>query len=110
MKTLSLVAAFCLCFAGTVTAAHADECLRPIANSKHPCRKFPNGGLHTGKDTNGNDVSYPIPAHTRICAANNADPCVGITCTRFKDGDGVPWPTATWAVRNDNHWCLTRFE
>jgi len=94
---LSLVLSLFVVSGMSVTASSQSSCLRPNTGS---CVDFPNGGSHTGIDTNGNTATRQVERGDHICVATTSlgRPGVPFPLAQFTR-DGAPWPTDSWAVR-----------
>ena len=95
---LSFVVPAALVAAGIMSSkASAQECLRPKWTE---CVQFPNGGRHTGVDTQGKEVKTDVPPGGEICVGNEEE--IGATTyAQFWRG-GVPWPDRDWEVNAES--------
>jgi hypothetical protein len=90
---LALVVPAVLVAAGMASKASAQECLRPKWTE---CVQFPNGGRHTGVDTQGKEVKTDVPAGGEVCVGNEEE--IGATTFAQFWRNGVPWPDRDWEV------------
>ena len=84
--------------AGMVSSkASAQECLRPKWTE---CVQFPNGGRHTGIDTQGKEVKTDVPAGGEVCVGNEEE--IGATTYAQFWRNGAPWPDRDWEVNAES--------
>jgi hypothetical protein len=83
--------------AALLVASHssAQECLRPKWTE---CLQFPNGGRHTGMDSDGKAVEAAVPAGAEICVTLEWE-IQAETYAEFGLKNGTPWPKRDWDVR-----------
>jgi hypothetical protein len=83
--------------ASLLIASHssAQECLRPKWTE---CVQFPNGGKHTGIDSEGKAHEAAVPAGVEICVINEWE-IQADTYAQFGIKGGAPWPNKDWEVR-----------
>jgi hypothetical protein len=74
--------------------APAQTCLRPKWTE---CVSFPNGGRHTGINSEGQAQERDIPPGADICVINEWE-IQADTYAQFAR-NGVPWPDKDWEVR-----------
>ena len=74
--------------------ASAQTCLRPKWTE---CVSFPNGGRHTGVNSDGKAVEALLPPASDICVTNEWE-IQAETYAQFHR-NGVPWPDRDWEVR-----------
>jgi len=72
----------------------AQTCLRPKWTE---CVSFPNGGRHTGVNSDDKPVEAQVPPASDICVVNEWE-IRAETYAQFHR-NGVPWPDRDWEVR-----------
>ena len=72
----------------------AQTCLRPKWTE---CVSFPNGGRHTGINSENKTVEAQVPPASEICVINEWE-IMADTYAQFSR-NGVAWPHKDWEVR-----------
>jgi hypothetical protein len=100
MRVLVIAAAVAGAAILTSNAFAQETCLRPKWTE---CVQFPNGGRHTGTDTQNMPVQMDIPAGAEICVSLEWE----IMAEEYSEftRNGQPWPKRDWDVRTET-FCL----
>jgi len=94
VRIVSLVLATLMGVAMPGASVFAQTCLRPQWTE---CVLFPNGGRHTGVNSDDKPVEAQVPPASDICVVNEWE-IRAETYAQFHR-NGVPWPNRDWEVR-----------